>query len=145
MCHDRYCATVYGLHLAGLGWRWRPLCHGKVDSSFLSSDSSTSGLQTYGHESNLIHRKHKQGLPSPPNSLEMSTDPALCPTENQYRLSCLFLRQATKPARPSISINRILSTESGHPPAKGRAELDGRNSSACDTAADSFPPLKLPL
>ena len=53
VCHDRYCATVYGLHLAGLGWRWRPLCYGKVDNSLLSSDSSTSGLQTSRLESHL--------------------------------------------------------------------------------------------
>ena len=102
-------------------------------------------LQMSGLESHLAHRKHKQGLPSSPEFRGDEHRPCLMPPENQYRLSCLFLRQATKPARPSISISRILSTESGHPPAKGRDEVEGRNSSACDTAADSFPPRKLLL
>lgn len=93
----------------------------------------------------ISHRKHKQGLLPSSSFHGGESRPCLMPPENQYRLSCLFLRQATKPARPSISINRILSTESGHPPAKGRDEVEGRNSSACDTAADSFPPWKLPL
>ena len=54
----------------------------------------------------------------------------------QCRLSCLFLRQATKPARPNATSSRILSTESGQPPVSGKAELEGRNSNACDTEAD---------
>ena len=140
----------------------------KVDSSILSSGSSTSCpfngrvcrtrewrngsragfrflcLRTCGFESHLAHRKHKQGLRSYPKFHGYERRPCLMP-RNQYRLSCLFLRQATKPTRPSASIAIILSTESGHPPVRGREALEGRNSSACDTGADSFPPLKLPL
>ena len=70
-----------------------------------------------------------------PNCLQVGTGPVVC-CRGQCRLSCLFLRQATKPTRPNATSSRILSTESGQPPVKGKAELEGRNSNACDTEAD---------
>ena len=76
-----------------------------------------------------------RACPHLPNCLQVGTGPVVC-CRGQCRLSCLFLRQATKPTRPNTTSSRILSTESGQPPVSGKAELEGRNSNACDTGAD---------